>query len=93
MKQNPNIITQILIPPSFCSLLMSSLFSQTLVFYLSQRMALSRADRETAGNLDSIVSLSRKAAEVALLPRSLFLLKGKYGVSSLLDVWVQPVTM
>lgn len=48
---------------------------------------------KTTGNLNGIVLLSCKAADVAWPPRSLFLKKGKYGVSSLLDVWVQPEMM
>lgn len=98
MKQNTSIITQILVPLSFWSLLMSSLFLsiQALVFYLSYlspKMALSRADRENhrkPGQHCFAFPQNGRGGFASTLSVSL---KGKYGVSSLLDVWVQPVTM
>lgn len=98
MKQNTSIITQILVPLSFWSLLMSSLFLsiQALLFYLiylSPKMALSRADRENHRKPGQHCFASPQSGRGGFASTLSVSLKGKYGVSSLLDVWVQPVTM
>lgn len=98
MKQNTSIITQIHIPLLLCSLcfISSLLFPPFMLHfcYLSPRMALSRADTANRRKPEQhCLEFPLASLRKRLRFHAPCFCRGKYGVSSLLDVWVQPVTM